>query len=107
MSDSNSPHSQGAQVVHKAARLISVSLYSFVSAIVVFGDPNMNDPFPGTLNDNVLSFCHKGDAICQEKLPILKEEHFTYARDTPEAAAYISARVCGGSGGVACVSGGA
>lgn len=60
---------------------------------MLFGDPDLNDPFPGSLNDNVLSFCHDGDFICQYCLPIPEPEHFTYDADTPAAAMYISARV--------------
>ncbi|KAF8540933.1 cutinase, partial [Trichophaea hybrida] len=56
--------SQGAQVMHKAAKLLEKEMYKFVGAIVVFGDPYNGMKFLGTLNDNVKSFCHDGDLIC-------------------------------------------
>jgi hypothetical protein len=35
-----------------------------IAGIVVFGDPNRGDNFPGTLNDNVLTICDLADPIC-------------------------------------------
>jgi cutinase len=66
--------SQGAQVTHKAAKLLSPSLHSRIHAIVLFGDPNNGHPFPGTLNKNVKTFCHKGDLIC-DGIPIPLTQH--------------------------------
>lgn len=50
--------SQGAQVVHRASKLLDVALYHFIHAIVVFGDPFNFQRFQGSLNDMVLRFCH-------------------------------------------------
>ncbi|KAH0612086.1 uncharacterized protein H6S33_010138 [Morchella sextelata] len=84
--------SQGAQVTHKAGKLIPANLYSTVAAIVLFGDPDNGDAFPGTLNNNVKTFCHDGDYIC-DGLPIITDQHGNYANDAPAAAAYVAARV--------------
>ncbi|KAL7274067.1 hypothetical protein RUND412_003051 [Rhizina undulata] len=84
--------SQGAQVAHKAAAKISSSLYSKVAAIVLFGDPDNGDPFPGTLNANVITFCADGDLIC-DGWPIPTDAHSHYEDDGPAAAAYVAARV--------------
>ena len=38
--------SQGAQVAHKAAKLLDASLHKFVGAIVLFGDPKNGELLP-------------------------------------------------------------
>ncbi|KAF8448374.1 cutinase-domain-containing protein [Terfezia claveryi] len=86
-----SGYSQGAQVTHKAAALIPASQRRIVAGIVVFGDPDEGDAFPGTLNNNVLTICNPGDLICLG-LPAPFGPHFDYAKTTPQAAAYIKAR---------------
>ncbi|CUS14256.1 unnamed protein product [Tuber aestivum] len=87
-----SGYSQGAQVTHKAAKEIPAPLHPKVAAIVLFGDPNNRLPFPGTLDDNVKTFCREGDFICLG-LPILNEAHLQYGDDALEAAAYVAERV--------------
>ncbi|KAI5787546.1 cutinase [Pyronema domesticum] len=84
--------SQGAQVTHKAAYKLKPDLHKFVGAIVLFGDPFKGDAFPGTLNNNVKTFCHDGDLICIG-LPIPTPAHSNYEDDAPEAAAYVAARM--------------
>ncbi|KAF8244336.1 cutinase-domain-containing protein [Wilcoxina mikolae CBS 423.85] len=84
--------SQGAQVTHKAAKMLATEMYRFVGAIVVFGYPYNGTKFPGTLNDNVKSFCHDGDLICHG-LPFPGKDHSNYENDAPEAAAYVAARL--------------
>lgn len=84
--------SQGAQVVHRAAALIPVAQRANVGAIVLFGDPNDGDAFPGTLNNNVKTFCNDGDLIC-DGLPIPTEEHGLYELDAEEAAAFVISRI--------------
>lgn len=64
-----------------------------IGAIVIFGDPNLGDRFPGSLNANLKSFCHDGDLICEAGLPIPLPAHTTYETDAPEAAAYVAARL--------------
>jgi len=86
-----SGYSQGAQVTHKAANLISSSLYPKIAAIVVFGDPKKGTPFPGSLNNNVKTFCNNGDLIC-DGLPLPTPEHLTYENNAPEAAAFVASR---------------
>ena len=86
-----SGYSQGAQVTHKAAALIPVSQHKIVAGIVVFGDPEKGDGFPGTLNDNALTICNRGDLICLG-LPFPYGSHLEYEKTTPRAAAYIKDR---------------
>jgi len=56
--------SQGAQLVHLAARQISLSVQNRVAAVVVFGDPDNGSGFPGVLNGRSITFCNVGDDIC-------------------------------------------
>ncbi|KAI5851614.1 cutinase-domain-containing protein [Morchella snyderi] len=85
-------YSQGAQVTHLAANHIPEDLYSMIAAIVLFGDPYDGDAFPGSLNDNVATFCNEGDLIC-DGIPIILPVHLSYDHDVCEAADYIAARV--------------
>ena len=87
-----SGYNQGAQVTHKAAALISSSLYSKIKAIVLFGDPNNGDAFPGSLNDNVKTFCNVIDMVCNG-LPTVVPQFVTYEPNVGEAADYVAARV--------------
>lgn len=85
-------YSQGAQVVHRAGDLIPVAQRANVGAIVLFGDPRNGDAFPGTLNNNVKTFCNDGDLIC-DGLPIVLPPHSTYELNAGEAAAFVVSRI--------------
>ncbi|KAH8155087.1 uncharacterized protein LAJ45_00096 [Morchella importuna] len=84
--------SQGAQVVHKAAKRIPSALYANVGAIVLFGDPNNGDSFPGSLNANVKTFCHFGDLICLG-WPVPLPPHLNYEDDAGAAAQFVVGRI--------------
>ncbi|TGZ80869.1 cutinase-domain-containing protein [Ascodesmis nigricans] len=84
--------SQGAQVTHKAAARMPTAHRSYVGAIVLFGDPNNGTPFPGVLNNNVLTFCNDGDLIC-DGWPIPTSDHSNYENDGPAAAKYVADRL--------------
>ena len=84
-------YSQGAQVAHKAAKLIPASQYHIVYGFVFFGDPNKGQSLPGSLNNNILTICNEGDLIC-DGLPFPIGSHLLYAVTTPVAAAWIKAR---------------
>ena len=47
---------------------------TFLGGIVVFGDPNKGDRFPGTLNNNVMTICDVADPICYG-VPLPVGEH--------------------------------
>lgn len=87
-----SGYSQGAQVTHKAAKQISTALHPRIAAIVVFGDPNNGDAFPGTLNNNVKTFCNAGDLICSGQAIILAP-HLRYGSDAGAAAQFVAGKV--------------
>ena len=61
-------YSQGAGVMHSAAKDIPVSLYPKIKALVMFGDPNLRlgilgDEFPAALRSKVLQNCARGDSV--------------------------------------------
>ncbi|KAF8457000.1 cutinase-domain-containing protein [Terfezia claveryi] len=89
-----SGYSQGAQVTHLAAGLLSPTLFPRIAAIVTFGDPKRDEAFPSTLNSKSLVICNSGDLICDGQ-PIVKEEHNSraYEARVPEAVAWIKARI--------------
>lgn len=44
---------------------------------MLFGDPNDGDAFPGTLNNNVVTYCDPDDLIC-DGFPIVTDAHGNY-----------------------------
>ncbi|KAF8163708.1 cutA, cutinase A [Crassisporium funariophilum] len=85
-------YSQGAQLVHNAAKQLSTSVQNRVDAVVVFGDPDDNQGFPGVLNARSLTFCNQGDNICAGGDLILPA-HLTYGQNAPAAAAFVAGKV--------------
>lgn len=59
---------------------------------MLFGDPNNGDRFPGSLNNNVKTFCHVGDLICLG-WPIPLPAHANYEDDAPAAAEYVLKKI--------------
>lgn len=59
-----SGYSQGAQVVHDGIEQLSASETAFITAVVLFGDPDQIYPVGGVPADDVSRVCHKGDIIC-------------------------------------------
>jgi cutinase len=61
-------YSQGASVMHEAAKSIPVSTYPKIKSLVMFGDPNLRlgllgDRFPVALRGKVLQNCAVGDPV--------------------------------------------
>ncbi|KAF7348256.1 Cutinase [Mycena sanguinolenta] len=87
-----SGYSQGGQLVHNSAKLLSASVLSRIKAAVIFGDPDDGEAVQGVSASKTDVICHVGDDICLHGDLIL-EPHLTYGIDTPAAAAFIAARV--------------
>ncbi|KAJ7851668.1 cutinase [Mycena olivaceomarginata] len=87
-----SGYSQGGQLVHNSAKLLSSSVLSRIKAAVIFGDPDDGQAVQGVSSGKTDVICHVGDDICLHGDLIL-EPHLTYGIDTPAAAAFIAARV--------------
>ncbi|KXJ92649.1 cutinase-domain-containing protein [Microdochium bolleyi] len=82
-----SGYSQGAQLVHNAAGLLSSSVASKVSAAVVFGDPNNGRAIRGV--SKVLSICYTDDNICSRGGGSGTGGHTAYGKDAAKAADFI------------------
>ncbi|KAF8214966.1 cutinase [Mycena galopus ATCC 62051] len=87
-----SGYSQGGQLVHNSAELLSASVLSRIKAAVIFGDPDDGEAVAGVSAANTDVICHVGDDICLHGDLIL-EPHLTYGMDTPAAAAFIASKV--------------
>jgi len=59
-----SGYSQGAQVVHKAVKLISAKEAAFVNSVVLYGDPDDGQAVGAVPAGKVSTDCHLGDDIC-------------------------------------------
>ncbi|KAK3896591.1 alpha/beta-hydrolase [Staphylotrichum tortipilum] len=77
-------YSQGASVMHSAAKEIPLVLYGRIKAIVMFGDPALRlgevlSRFPVGLNGKVLEVCAAGDPVCDPN-GTCTFYHLTYIR---------------------------
>ncbi|KAF8171580.1 cutinase [Mycena galopus ATCC 62051] len=89
-------YSQGAQLVHNAASMLSATVTARIAAVVLFGDPDRVGrstlPPVGTVPAaNVDSFCHNEDIICTGSGGAT--QHLNYNLDAPAASSFIVARV--------------
>ncbi|KAF5357980.1 hypothetical protein D9756_001208 [Leucocoprinus leucothites] len=87
-----SGYSQGAQLVHLAAGQISSAVQNRVAAVVVFGDPDNGDGFPGVLNGRSITFCADGDNICDGG-DIILPPHLSYGANAGDAAAFVASHL--------------
>jgi cutinase len=79
--------SQGGQLVHNAADMLSAQDAAFVNSAVIFGDPNNGKPVGKVAAGDTMVVCHAGDLICAGQAVILAP-HLTYGRDGAAAAAF-------------------
>ncbi|KAF2793091.1 carbohydrate esterase family 5 protein, partial [Melanomma pulvis-pyrius CBS 109.77] len=85
-----SGYSQGGQLVHNAASMLTPAETAFVKSAVIFGDPD-NGKAVGTVSAaDTLVVCHNGDLICAVPALVLAP-HLTYAKDAGTAAAFVVA----------------
>ncbi|KAF7344951.1 Cutinase [Mycena venus] len=57
-------YSQGAQLVHNSARLLSPEVLLRIKAIVTFGDPDKGESVHGVPASDIDIICHSGDVVC-------------------------------------------
>ncbi|KAK7041736.1 hypothetical protein VNI00_009025 [Paramarasmius palmivorus] len=88
----SSGYSQGGQLVHNSAGMLSSEIAARVDAVVIFGDPKSNESVPNIDASKVKVFCHDGDNICDGGILILPA-HLNYDIDTPEAAEFVASKV--------------
>lgn len=81
-------YSQGGQLVHKAASMLSASETSFVRSAVIFGDPN-NGKSVGRIDPSKTKIiCHNLDMICEGQ-KFVTGSHLTYWMNVGEAAVSV------------------
>jgi len=88
----SSGYSQGAQLVHNSAKLITSEVSARINAVVMFGDPDDGQPVAGVSANIVDVFCHVGDDICLGGDLVLPP-HLTYGVNAPAAAEFITSLV--------------
>ncbi|KAL5114077.1 hypothetical protein ACEQ8H_008054 [Pleosporales sp. CAS-2024a] len=85
-------YSQGAQLVHMAAKATSAANAARIAAVVVFGDPNKGQSFGSIQASKIDTICHDGDDICLGQATVTSQ-HLNYQKDAPAAAAFVAALV--------------
>ncbi|KAJ7617521.1 cutinase precursor [Mycena polygramma] len=87
-----SGYSQGGQLVHNSAEMLSADVLARIKAAVIFGDPDNGSPVQGVSAANTDVICHTGDDICLGGDLVLPP-HLTYGMDAPAAASFIASKV--------------
>jgi len=86
-----SGYSQGSQIVHNALALVPADVGSWISSVVVFGDPDDGQAIPNVSESKVDTYCNVGDDICLNGDLILPA-HLTYGLDAEAAATFVAAQ---------------
>lgn len=82
-----SGYSQGAQVAHNAANMISTAATNFINSVVLFGDPDNGSAFGKVPASKVSTDCHTGDDICLHGDLVLAP-HLDYCLDVGTEASF-------------------
>ncbi|KAJ5333591.1 uncharacterized protein MYU51_011567 [Penicillium brevicompactum] len=77
-------YSQGAMVVHNAAKSLSAGQ---ISGAVLFGDPFKTQSVANLSNDKRKEFCATGDPVCENGFNVMA--HLTYGSDAKTAAQFL------------------
>ncbi|KAM0797187.1 cutinase-domain-containing protein [Usnea florida] len=83
-----SGYSQGAQVAHNAANLITPAQTNFINSVVLFGDPDDGEAFGTVSPSKVSTDCHLFDDICLHGDLILPP-HLDYCLDANTEASFV------------------
>ncbi|KAF3766621.1 family 5 carbohydrate esterase [Cryphonectria parasitica EP155] len=85
-----SGYSQGGQLVHNAANLLSSDITAQIAGAIIFGDPDNGTAVTGISAADTDVYCHVGDDICLGGDLVLPQ-HLTYADDADAAAQFAAA----------------
>ncbi|KAK6529112.1 hypothetical protein TWF694_004327 [Orbilia ellipsospora] len=85
-------YSQGAQLVHKAAALMSQSAADKVKAVILLGDPKNGTALDKGLDARTKSFCYSLDPICKG-WPIIWPLHWMYRMEADAVAKFVVSHV--------------
>ncbi|KAJ7930560.1 cutinase [Mycena leptocephala] len=88
-------YSQGGQLVHNSAKLLSPDVAARISSVVIFGDPDNGNAVHGVPASNTCIICHAGDVVC-DGVPLLDilllltlPEHLNYYLDIGAAVKFV------------------
>lgn len=84
-----SGYSQGGQLVHNGAKLLTSAQVARVSAVVIFGDPDNGQAVGSIPSSKVDVFCAVGDDICLGGDLVLPA-HLSYGADAGAAASFVA-----------------
>ncbi|KAF3760528.1 family 5 carbohydrate esterase [Cryphonectria parasitica EP155] len=84
-----SGYSQGGQLVHNAADLLSTEVTDFVAAVLIFGDPDDGEDVGDIPSSKVHVICHPLDGICKGT-SIVTPAHLDYQEDSDAAAQWVA-----------------
>ncbi|KAI1750516.1 carbohydrate esterase family 5 protein [Xylaria castorea] len=90
-----SGYSQGAALVHAAAKQLTAAVAAKVAAAVTYGDTRKKQDggvVPGIDASRTLILCHDGDLVCQGSL-IVTDAHHDYQDLAPTAVSFIATKV--------------
>ncbi|KAI0521704.1 carbohydrate esterase family 5 protein [Xylaria bambusicola] len=90
-----SGYSQGAALVHAAAKMLSASVASKVAAAVTYGDTRKKQDggvVPNIDPSRSLILCHDGDLVCSGTL-IVTDNHYDYDDLAGTAVSFIASKV--------------
>ncbi|KAI6369768.1 hypothetical protein MCOR25_004395, partial [Pyricularia grisea] len=87
-----SGYSQGAQVVHKTAGVLSADVASKITAVLTLGDPYQKRTLANIPASKWRVICHEGDNICAGGI-IVNDPHKNYQLDAQDAASWIASMV--------------
>ncbi|KAK1226756.1 hypothetical protein PQX77_010252 [Marasmius sp. AFHP31] len=85
-------YSQGAQLVHNSAEMLTSAVTDRISAVVTFGDPYQNQAVGSVPSSKVLIICNEGDNICEGGINPFGP-HLTYQEDAPFAVQFVVSKV--------------
>ncbi|ESZ98878.1 hypothetical protein SBOR_0736 [Sclerotinia borealis F-4128] len=76
-------YSQGAQLVHNAAKTLSAAVSAKIAAVIVFGDPDNGQAVGSVPSSKVLSICHAQDIICTKRGGFTTREFWVFSFSIP------------------------
>ncbi|TGJ84203.1 hypothetical protein E0Z10_g4557 [Xylaria hypoxylon] len=88
-------YSQGAALVHAAAKLLTAAVSAKIAAAVTFGDTHKQQDggvIPNIGASRGLILCHSGDLVCEGTL-IITDAHYDYDDLSPTAVSFIASKV--------------
>ncbi|KAF3394090.1 hypothetical protein F1880_004609 [Penicillium rolfsii] len=84
-----SGYSQGCQIVHKAIAQLDSDTASWISSVLLFGDPLKGKALNGVPASRVFTACHALDDICKNGI-LIGPSHLTYAVDVVNAVQFAA-----------------